>query len=148
MNKMNKILFVVLCFGLVSSALIYPNSNTVFAHRMIVETVEDGLIHVRYDDGTDAPLAVVSIYDEDGKQLVEGEVDEDGYFYYDEEIDVHRIVADDGMGHRASSVSEEEESIVEKIPLFIRALLGVSVLLFIASTFYFRSNKKRSEELS
>lgn len=147
MNKINKILLLVLCIGLVSSALFYPNSNTVFAHRMIVETVEDGLIHVRYDDGTDAPLAVVSIYDEDGKQLVEGEVDENGSFYYDEKIDVHRIVADDGMGHRASSVSEEE-SIVEKIPLFIRALLGVSVLLFIASTFYSRSNKKRSEELS
>ncbi|UJL45250.1 hypothetical protein KFZ58_12615 [Virgibacillus sp. NKC19-16] len=140
MNNKKVILFAVICVCLCFSTLFHPQAA--FAHRMVIEQVEDGLVHVRYDDGASAGLAIVSAFDEDGELLDEGETDEDGYFHYEKGLDVHRFAADDGMGHRATFVSGEENT-VDTIPLYIRALLGVSILLFTASSFYYRSKKTK-----
>ncbi|WP_096201843.1 hypothetical protein [Bacillus sp. FJAT-45350] len=110
------------------------------AHRMLVEVKEDS-IHVRYDDGTNAELAVVSGYDEEHNLLFEGTVNEDGYYELEPRLDIARITADDGIGHRASWSNEQEqntESNLDQIPLLIRALLGISILVFIASFFFYR----------
>ncbi len=112
------------------------------AHRMIIEHVDDRVIQVRYDDGTPAKLAVVTTYDADGRQLFKHEVNDEGYLDYEHQSDVHRLVANDGLGHRASSIQEDTNG-MEGIPVFIRALLGVSFLSFIGAVFYVRTRKKK-----
>ncbi|WP_163970481.1 hypothetical protein [Oceanobacillus halotolerans] len=120
--------------------VIFFESETVFAHRMVVEPIEDGVVYVRYDDGTPASAAYVTAYDETGDVLVEGQVDEEGYFYYDHDEEIDRFVADDGLGHRSASKDKmESPHILEKIPLVIRALLGTGVVVFIAAIFSFRN---------
>ncbi|MFD2043529.1 hypothetical protein ACFSTA_03980 [Ornithinibacillus salinisoli] len=136
----NKINFLMI--SLISIVCItFSSPYTVFAHKMIVEQVEDGRIYVRYDNGTPAPLAYVTIYDKNGKIQLEEGVDENGYLNYEKGLDVHRIIADDGMGHRAAS-NLNENTTVSTIPIFIRALLGVSILLFIGASYFFRTNTK------
>lgn len=105
---------------------------------MLVEHVEDGIIYIHYDNGTPAKIATVTLYDEHGNILLEEVANDHGYVYYDGETTVYRIVADDGMGHRASSVKSEENN-EESIPSFMKALLGVSILLFVAAFFYYRN---------
>jgi hypothetical protein len=133
----------IICSAAVLIALLYP--QTASAHRMIIEHSEEGVIHVRYDDGASAGLALVTAYDEEGDVLFEHEADHNGTLNYDGELGVHRIVADDGMGHRATWTDEEEASILEDIPLFVRALFGISILVFFAAIFFSRTNKKGKE---
>jgi hypothetical protein len=133
---------LILCTVSVFLALLYP--QTAFAHRMMIEH-DEGVIHVRYDDGTAAGLALVTAYDTKGNISFESEADEDGTLNYDSELEVHRIVADDGMGHRATWTKKEETSILDDIPLFVRALFGISILLFLAAIFFLRTNRKPRE---
>ncbi|OIJ14135.1 hypothetical protein BKP35_08025 [Anaerobacillus arseniciselenatis] len=113
----------------------------VFAHRMLVEVVDDGVIQVRYDDGTRSGIAKVTAYDDLGDLLFEENVNENGIVYFDSSINIAQIVADDGMGHRATWTNDREEPI-PLIPVWMRTLLGVSLLLFIASFFHYRNQKK------
>ncbi|WP_164219528.1 hypothetical protein [Virgibacillus sp. YIM 98842] len=134
------LVFCTVSFFLV---LLYPQSAS--AHRMLVEHEEEGIIHVRYDDGTAAGAALVTAYDAKGDILFESEADEDGILNYERELEVHRLTADDGMGHRATWTDEEETSILDDIPLFVRAIFGISILLFLAAIFFSRTNRKPGE---
>jgi len=123
---------------------IIVNPQAALAHRMDIEQIEDGRIQVHYDDGTGAAMTVVSAFDEDGELLFERTVDENGQLSYDEEMAIYRFVADDGMGHRATYVMDEtanETNWLDTIPMSIRALTGVSFLLFIAAIFVYRTRK-------
>lgn len=124
---------------LVTLFLVQPDS--VFAHRMLVEMVDVGVIQVRYDDGTRSGIAIVNAYDGHGESIFEETVNEDGIVYYDTSITVHQIVADDGMGHRATWTLDRDD-VQPHTPVWMRALLGVSLLLFVASYFHYRKNKK------
>ncbi|MFA1819143.1 hypothetical protein ACDX78_02875 [Virgibacillus oceani] len=133
----------ILCTALVLLVFLYPQSAS--AHRMLIEH-EEGVIHIRYDDGTSAALALITAYDEEGDTLFEREADDDGTLNYDGELNVHRIAADDGMGHRATWTTDEEKaSMLDDIPLFVRAIFGISILLFIAAIFVLRNHRKSEE---
>lgn len=123
--------------------LLFPSSAS--AHRMLIDHETGGDIHVRYDDGASAGFALVTAYDEEGAILFERETDDNGRLDYHSELDVHRIVADDGMGHRATWTAGEETSIMDSIPLFVRAIFGISILLFIAAIFILRKHRKQEE---
>jgi len=112
---------------------------------MVLEVVDNGSIQVSYDDGTAAGMAIVSAFDEDGDLLFEQNVNKDGTLSYDQSMNVHRFVADDGMGHRATSMTNET-SWLKEIPISLRALLGISLLLLIASIFHYRHQVKRLKE--
>ncbi len=116
--------------------------GTAFAHLMLVEQVEEGVLLVRYDDGTVSARSAVTLYDEEGTVLSEGSVNSQGLYHYDPQKPVYRAVADDGMGHRAHWIRGETNTWLE-IPRWMRALLGISILLFIASLAYYRSSKKK-----
>lgn len=134
---------LLICVGLVFVFMLNP--PTAFAHKMIIEQSDDGLINVRYDDGTAAGLAIVSAYDQDGELLFERHVDDDGNLEYDEGLDVYRFTADDSMGHRATLAMDDEQTGEASIPTFIKALLGVSIFVFIAAVFTFRGRRKTDE---
>ena len=141
-RKSQRLLFIV-CSALLLLALFDP--QTASAHRMIIEHSEKGIIQVRYDDGTSAGVAQVTAYDADGEILFEREADDNGTLEYEEELAVQQITADDGMGHRATWTKEDKASILEDIPLFVRAIFGVSILVFLAAIFFLRSDKKSKD---
>lgn len=125
--------------------LLLAAGGTAFAHRMLIERVESGLIQVRYDDGTRAGLAGVTLYDGEGNIIAEGPADEEGFFHYDPVKRPNRIVADDGMGHRARWMEGEIDR-REAVPRWQRVLLGVSVFVFIAALANYFMRKKHSIE--
>jgi len=125
-----KFTIVLLLFFLVQPEL-------VLAHRMVVELVEPGTIVVRYDDGTKSGIAIVTAFDEKGNLLFEKYVDDKGFLHYDANIIVYQIIADDGIGHRTTWSNEINDEQLD-IPILVRALLGISLLLFIAAFFYYR----------
>jgi nickel transport protein len=117
--------------------------SPVFAHRMIIEEVDDGLIQVFYENGNVSRRTEVVAYDEQGNEMVRGPLDGDGLFAYDPEK-VILIVADDGLGHRAELIlGEEIGQALPRVPTVI-AVLGVFVL--IAGLFHYRINKRESGE--
>lgn len=125
-----KFTIVLLLFFLVQPDL-------VLAHRMVVELDEPGTIVVRYDDGTKSGIALVTAFDKEGTVLFEKYVDDNGFLHYDANINVHQIIADDGIGHRTTWSNELKNEQLD-IPILVRTLLGVSLLLFIAAFFYYR----------
>ncbi|MFA5525156.1 MAG: hypothetical protein WDA24_12420 [Tissierellales bacterium] len=94
-SVMNKgILFLLICLVLLPSA--------VYAHGMLLELEDPGVLRAEYDDGGGfSPRTEVTIYDENGNELDKGLVDEEGRFHFEKSLDLHRAVAEDGMGHRA-----------------------------------------------
>ncbi|MUK88544.1 hypothetical protein GMD78_09095 [Ornithinibacillus sp. L9] len=138
MNKSYSSILILL-FSVVVYLITTP--QTIFAHKMIIDHAEDGLIFVHYDNGSPAKMAEVTLYDKNGNALIEKkQVDENGYLEYDKQLQVHRMIADDGLGHRAASLRNEAQE--ETIPKLIKVLLGLSILSFIASIFYFRTKRK------
>ena len=124
----------------------FVNQQEVYAHRMLIDLLEDerGVLQVKYDDGTVAPNAAVKMYDEDGDIVKEGTTNEDGYFNYSSPGNVEEVVADDGLGHRARTKYEGEEEFWDGVPRYMRGLLGVSVLSFIAALTYLISQNKNN----
>lgn len=112
------------------------------AHRMVVEIIETGVIQVRYDDGTISQIASVTAYDKERNILFEEIVNENGVIKYDPTITIYQLVADDGIGHRASWKEGESENILASIPLKIRAFLGISLLFFTFALFSYRRKIK------
>lgn len=141
--RLKRIMCIVFIFlGLFSQI---DHHHTVFAHRMLIDMVEDGLFKVRYDNGQISREAIVRAYDQNHQLLFEKQVDQNGYVSYTNDIHVARLVADDGLGHRASwSNKQYDEPMFYALPIWMRALLGLSALLFCASLFYFRHASKHS----
>ncbi|SDY96593.1 hypothetical protein [Tindallia californiensis] len=117
-------------------------TSTAFAHRMLIEIENEGLLKVKYDDNTSAGFADVQLFDEDNQLLLEGKTDENGYFQYDTAIKFYRLVADDGLGHRARWRDGQTESL-HGVPIWMSTLLGISFFLLIAAIIHYRSNQGR-----
>ncbi|MEB1809134.1 MAG: hypothetical protein LPK26_17910 [Bacillaceae bacterium] len=131
---------IIILLALLPLFLFVFEQQSVKAHRMIVEREKEGHITVRYDDGTSAGSAVIFAYGKSGDFIFEGQVNDDGTYSYDAAIEVYQINADDGIGHRASWVKDEETNVFLAVPVGLRALLGVSILLFICSVFVYRKH--------
>ncbi|MGQ3685705.1 MAG: hypothetical protein ACUBOA_11990 [Candidatus Loosdrechtia sp.] len=127
-------------FIVIMLTLLLPLEH-VFAHLMLVEKIEEGVLLVRYDDGSASVGTTVILYDQEGNILSEGNTDSQGLYHYDPRKPAYRAVANDTMGHRAHWVKGRTNIWLE-IPIWMRILLGASILLFIASYAYYRSDKK------
>lgn len=130
-----------------SSALTALLAAPAFAHRILLEMRGDDAVAVRYDDGTPARQTSVRLYDDDGNVIASGATDAQGVFNFDPSLNPYRAVADDGMGHRAEWMEGRIEAI-DAIPLWLRAALGLGILLFIGAVFYFRGLFKSEAENS
>ena len=124
---------VILCASLILSA------SPVFAHLMLIEPVEDGLIKVVFDDGTVARHAEVVVYNEKDEEIARGDVDEDGKFSYPEQ-EAELIVADDGFGHRAEYVVGEDPH--EALPRGLTVAIVLAGFCLIAGVFHYRVRKR------
>ncbi|MCK8823636.1 hypothetical protein [Fuchsiella alkaliacetigena] len=132
----NKLLRIsVLCLVLLLAVTV-----GVQAHRMIVEEPEDGQVKARFDDGSVAVGADVSLYDIQDELILEGETNEDGIFEFEAELEPHRVVAQDDAGHRAVWESGAEPSALDALPMWVRAALGIGILIILgALTTFFKS---------
>lgn len=113
-----------------------------FAHGMFLKLVEPGVLKVEYDGGGFSSRTQVTIYDEAGNELGSGTVDENGEFHFEPELDVHRAIADDGMGHRAEYKKGVETTTLPKAPIVIGVLAAAAVIYL----YYDKKGKNTKEQ--
>ncbi len=115
--------------------------ETALAHRLVIESLPEQELLLRYDDGTIASRVTVSGYTTAGDLLFAKQVEANGRLKLNDYPHVYRLVADDGIGHRAVWIIEKRpHSTWQQIPIWLRALAGVSILLFIAAVYYYRQS--------
>ncbi|MEW9094129.1 MAG: hypothetical protein AB2417_03510 [Clostridiaceae bacterium] len=116
-------------------------TTPVYAHKLAIESVEDGIIKVHYDDGSFSEKTEIILYDANDKEIKRGKLDENGQFKYDKDSGVVYIVADDGMGHKVKWKVGEEVSHHHKGSKWIK--IGGVLIAFAAvgGIFYKRKDK-------
>lgn len=124
--------------SLISVLLLLP--SMAYAHGMFLRLEEPGVLRVEYDGGGFSPRTVVTIYDEAGNELGSGPVDEEGKFHFDPDLNVHRAVADDGLGHKAEYREGVEQKSIPKLPVII----GVFVVIGIIFAVFNRKAKNKT----
>lgn len=133
--KKSRLILLIVCILMMFSA-------TVYAHKMTIEPVEDGLIEVLYDDGSFSSRTEVTVYDSNDQVIESGKLDDEGRFTYDIDSNAEYIVADDGMGHRAEwTVGEEAGSSSSHASKYIRIAVVVLVLVGVGGIYYVRRGK-------
>ncbi len=132
---MKRILLVVL--------MVLLSLSTVYAHRMMIDPVEDTKIWVGYEDGDTIESITVQVLDLEGEVLAEDRVDDEGYYSFENEPDAHSIVADDGMGHQVTWVVGEPTVYREGWRKYIRIIGIVTVFALVALFFRIRSRKAK-----
>lgn len=140
MAAIKKTISIIIVIAVFISGFLY-NIETIKAHRLMIEIENKGQIGVYFDDGTTASEATVSAFDESGQLIFEEQVDENGQLTYDPTLTIHRFIAEDSFGHRASTM-EKDTHIAKEIPTFIRVMIGISCFTFIATFFSFRQQYK------
>lgn len=118
-----------LCIYLIALVLLIP--GVAYAHGMSLRLEAPGVFRVEYDGGGFSPRTEVVLYDEEGRELERGLVDEEGKYHFDENLAVYRAVADDGMGHRAEYKEGVEEKTIPKVPVVIAVFAVVAVIFVV-----------------
>ncbi|MBM7542371.1 hypothetical protein [Amphibacillus cookii] len=144
MGTIKKTTYIIVVISFFISGFLY-NMETIKAHRLMIEIEKKGQLGVYFDDGTTASDATVSAFDESGQLIFEEQVDKNGQLTYDPALTIHRFIAEDNFGHRASTM-EKDTHIVKEIPAFIRIMIGISCFTFIATFFSFRHQYKEAKE--
>ncbi len=104
------IMLTVACFLLATVSVVE-------AHCMEIEPLEHQRVRVGYDGGGFSPQTVVTVVDDFGIVLEEGRLDDDGLYDYSHLSQAHRILADDGMGHRGEWVIDTDHHTRPKMPV-------------------------------
>lgn len=139
MKLLHKTILIVLLFTL--------STTFVYAHRMLIEPIESGLIRVGFDDGAYLENANVTIYNADEEEIFTGTTDAEGYFYYGANSDAVRIVADDGLGHRVSWNIGDPISYSSSGYRWLKIAGVVLLFLIIAFIFFIRNKKKGAKQI-
>jgi nickel transport protein len=112
-----------------------------FAHRLVIEPKEPGLIKVVYEDGSFSTRTVVIVYDRHGNEIERGTLNSDGYYFYDVAV-AHFFVADDSIGHRTEWTVGEEVVYKSDPHRWITAGVVSLILISIAVFFSYRSRRR------
>ncbi|MGI6679864.1 MAG: hypothetical protein ACOX2Q_12715 [Dehalobacterium sp.] len=127
-------------FGIICLFLLIPSMAD--AHGMFLRLEESGVLRAEYDGGGFSSRTEVTIYDAEGNELGKGPVDEEGKYHFDQSLDVHSAVADDGMGHRAEYKKGVEEKSIPKVPVVI----GVFLVIAIISVIFNKRSKLKKQQ--
>ena len=133
--KNSRLIVLIVCFLMVFSTV-------AFAHKMVIEPVEDGVVKVYYEGGDFSSRTEVTVYDSHDQVIQSGQLDDEGKFTYDTNSDAEYLVADDGMGHKAEWTIGEEASSSSHASKYIKIAVVVLVLAGIAGIYYVRKRKK------
>ncbi len=124
-----------------------------FAHGVVCEIKKSKafVIKVEYDDGTPMDYAEVKIFSPDNKKIehATGYTDKNGYFaFVPDKPGKWLIKIDDGMGHgvtREIAVEKKmnlEKEVVHYFPLWLRVLVGLSIIWGLMGTMFFILTRK------
>ncbi|AKL97241.1 hypothetical protein CACET_c38130 [Clostridium aceticum] len=117
-------------------------SVPVYAHKMMIEPIESGIVRVIYADGSFSERTEVVAYNANNEEVFRGQLDTDGYFYYDENDSVAYLVADDGLGHMVTWNIGDPVATTSSRGKWLRIAAIIFVFIGISLVFHFR--KKRS----
>lgn len=122
--------------------LLITTTSTAYAHRMTIVPISEGVIKANYEDGSFSDLTVITVYNSNKEVIYVGNLDENGYFYFDVNSGAARIVADDKMGHRVvwnvgDPISYSTSYKWLKVSIVVILLMLVSVL------FHLRTKKHK-----
>ena len=127
----------IITLALVILALL---STTVFAHAMLLEEIEPGVLQASYDGGGISPRTVITLYDASGAELASEGIDDDGIAKFDPSIDWKTAEASDGMGHAITIERGVEQKELPKVPIVIGVLVVVGAIV------WYTSKGKKEEE--
>lgn len=127
---------------ILSISLIFLLSTPVCAHRMIMESVDEGIVKVIYDGGRIARRSEVVVYNEKGEEIARGKLDENGYFHYPLDQGDVLVVADDGLGHRVEWQTGDSHG--EGLPRAVTVTLVLLGFVSVAVIFNNRVKKKQA----
>ena len=89
------------------------SGSSAWAHKVnLFAYVESGIIYTEsyFADGKRVESGTISIYDRQGKQLLQGKTDTEGLFHFPiPTIDDLKIVIDAGMGHKSAIILKKKE---------------------------------------
>lgn len=118
--------------------------SPIYAHKLLIEPIETGIIKVMYDDGSFSTRTSVTVFDDKGVEIEVGSLDSNGYFYYDDK-QAFSFVAEDGMGHRSEwRIDKEMVSESNRHRLLI-ALAVVFISVLIAVYFSIKTKIKKNQ---
>lgn len=100
----------VVCFLLATAPAVQ-------AHSMEIEPLEDQRVKVVYEGGGFSRRTTVTVLDDMGRVLEEGKLDAEGVYDYSHLSQAHKILADDGIGHRAEWVIGTDHYHQPKMPV-------------------------------
>ena len=120
---------------LILISILLLSTSTVYAHRLMIDPVDEYEIQVIYEDGEAIKNAGIQILDEEGEILLEGNADEEGYYSYEGEDQAHSIVADDGTGHKVTWVIGEAVEQHGEWMQYIK-IIGVAAGLILISLYF------------
>lgn len=115
--------------------------SVVQAHSMEIEPLEDQRVRVSYDGGGFSRRTAVTVLDDLGIVLEEGKLDAEGVYDYSHLNQAHKILADDGIGHRAEWVIGMGQHHRPKMPV----IAGVW-MVFGSTAWYYQRKVDRKEQ--
>lgn len=144
MNLLKRMIILTLIVG----GIAVVHSQPVYAHKLIIDPVEPGIVKVEFSDGTSpVATATVTVFNEKNEEIFKGPLDERGMFDYSAYDQAAYLIADDGMGHRVRWNVGDPKAVggtSKLIPITITLI----ALLAVAGIFYIRSSKKKKRGLN
>lgn len=144
-NKSTKIQHRWRTKGILVLLIFLLSLTTVYAHRMMIDPVEDTRIWVGYEDGTTVENINIQVLNEEEEIIAEETADEEGYYSFENYPEAHSIIADDGMGHRVTWVVGEPAVYREGWGRYLR-ILGVLTLFILVAIYFQRKIKKKASK--
>ncbi len=145
-SKNNKMQRRMISRGMLVLLMFLLSATTVYAHRMMIDPVDDKAIWVGYEDGTTIANINVEVLDEQGEVLAAETADEEGYYSFENISDAHSITADDGMGHRVTWVVGEPAAVMEGWTRYLRIAGIVLIFILVALVFWQRTRRFNKAE--
>ncbi|TCK98136.1 hypothetical protein EDC19_0554 [Natranaerovirga hydrolytica] len=133
MNVLKKLILLIVIFSL--------SSTVVYGHRMLIEPIEDGMVKVYYADGSFSNTTQVMVYDTSNNLIVSERVNDEGYFDYASYSDAHKLVADDGLGHRVEWQVGDPISYSSSFYYWLKIVIVVVIIIGIGLIFYIRQKR-------
>ena len=123
------------------------NNQFSYAHGVLSDEPQPGIIRFSYDDGSPIPDGYISVLGADGSEIATGQSDDDGVFDYSQYENAHKITISDAYGHSAShlvtkTVQSEPVGTPEKPTNYGQTVIVITILLVVAAGFYYWNKKK------
>lgn len=127
--------------GMVFLMWITLGAQPSYAHKLVLEPVEEGTIKVYFEGGSIPQEMTVEVFNASGELLNQEPLSETGYFYFNEDK-AHRIIVFDPMGHRVEWKVGDPIAFSSSWVDFFKKALVVALFIGIAAFFGIKKRQK------